>query len=76
MEDREREAFAADLSNKSKSLNTEAIRSRKRAKVALIIWRVCEYTAQISFLVGIVLLIVFAVFNTPCDSAIQPAMQN
>jgi hypothetical protein len=62
-----RQTFAEELSTKAKRLNAEAARSRKRAKIALIIWRACEYTAQLSFLAGIVLLVIFAVLNTPRD---------
>ncbi len=64
MSEEERQKFAGELRGKAESLGKEAHRSSRKARVAEVMWRGCEYAAELFFFIGLLLLVVFAVVNT------------
>lgn len=64
MGEKERQQFAEELRTKAEHLGKEGQRSRRRARVAEITWRTCEYASEAFFFVGLLLLLIFALLNT------------
>jgi hypothetical protein len=64
MGDGERQKLAGELQTKQAAASREADRSQRKKRVAEVMWRGCEYAAELSFFVGLLLLVVFAMVNT------------
>jgi hypothetical protein len=60
----ERDAFAAELKAKSQNHRTEADRAGRRARFAERVWRPCESIALTTLVLGLTLLVWFAIINT------------